>query len=60
MGWRTGRVTLRLTHSCAGTTTGRRSVTMKSSWPSNFLSATGLKQERAAAHDFEVALPKRK
>jgi hypothetical protein len=32
-------------------------VKMKSSWLSKFLSATGVKQDRAAAHDFEVLLP---
>ena len=35
-------------------------VKMKSSWLSKFLSATGAKQDRATAHDFEVALPKKK
>lgn len=35
-------------------------IKMKSSWLSKFLSATGAKQDRATAHDFEVALPKRK
>jgi hypothetical protein len=32
-------------------------VKMKSSWLSKFLSATGVKQDRAAAQDFEVTLP---
>ena len=35
-------------------------VKLKSSWLSKFLSATGAKQDRATAHDFEVALPKKK
>jgi hypothetical protein len=33
---------------------------MQASWLSKFLSAAGVKQDRAAAHDFEVALPKKK
>jgi hypothetical protein len=35
-------------------------VKMKSSWLSKFLSATGVKQDRAATPDFEVALSKKK
>jgi len=35
-------------------------IKMKLSWLSKFLSASGAKQERSSAHDFEVALPKRK
>ena len=35
-------------------------VKLKASWLAKFLSAGGAKQDRAAAHDFEVVLPKKK